>query len=117
MFVMFTDELHQGFETYVILFTGLWYGQEELEYSALLILLECYTINICAADISQKMISLQLKGYALTEWQLFTYFVIFNIILLFYNYECIPSVIIFSILLCLCESVYPLPHMPSWRSA
>jgi hypothetical protein len=53
---------------HVILFTGLWYGQEELGslgYSALLILLECCTINICAADISQKVISLQLKGYAL----------------------------------------------------
>jgi hypothetical protein len=52
MFVMFTEELYQGFETYVIFFTGLWYGQEELEYPALLILLEWCTINISAADIS-----------------------------------------------------------------
>jgi hypothetical protein len=36
---MFTDELYQGFETYVILFTGLWYGQEEFGYPELLILL------------------------------------------------------------------------------
>jgi hypothetical protein len=27
-----------------------------------LILLECYTVNICAANISLKVISLQLKG-------------------------------------------------------
>jgi hypothetical protein len=52
---------------YVILFTGLWYGQEELGYPALLILLKCCTVNICAADISQKVIPLQLKWYALTE--------------------------------------------------
>jgi hypothetical protein len=38
-------------------------------YPALLILLECYIINICAADISLKVISLQLKGYNSTEWQ------------------------------------------------
>jgi hypothetical protein len=54
---------------HVILFTGLWYGQEVLAYPALLIVLECCTINICAADISQKVISLQLKWYALIEWQ------------------------------------------------
>jgi hypothetical protein len=34
MFVMFTNELFKSFETYVILFTGLWYGQEELGYPA-----------------------------------------------------------------------------------
>jgi hypothetical protein len=33
-----------------------------LGYPALLILLECFAINICAADISLKVISLQLKG-------------------------------------------------------
>jgi hypothetical protein len=73
MFEMFTEELFQCFETvhiYIIFFRGLWYGQEELGCPALLILLECCTINICAVDISQKVISLQLKGYALTEWQL-----------------------------------------------
>jgi hypothetical protein len=41
-----------------------------LGYPALLILLECCTINICAADISQKVILLQLKGYTSIEWQL-----------------------------------------------
>jgi hypothetical protein len=44
-------------------------GQEKLGYPALLILLECYAINICAADISLKVISLQLKCYTTTEWQ------------------------------------------------
>jgi hypothetical protein len=34
-----------------------------------LILLECCTINIYAADISLKVIPLQLKGYTPTEWQ------------------------------------------------
>jgi hypothetical protein len=58
MFVMFTDELFQAFETCNTL-TGLWYGQEELGYPVLLIQLECCTINICAAEISQKVISLQ----------------------------------------------------------
>jgi hypothetical protein len=53
MFVMFTDELFQGFETIYNTFTGLWYGQEKLGYPALLILLECCTINFCAADFSQ----------------------------------------------------------------
>jgi hypothetical protein len=67
MFVMFTDKLFLGFETICSNFTGLWYGQEELECHAILILLESCTINICAADISQKVISLQLKGYTLTE--------------------------------------------------
>jgi hypothetical protein len=41
-------------------------GQENLGYAALLILLECYTINICVADISLKVNSLQLKGYTST---------------------------------------------------
>jgi hypothetical protein len=63
-FEMFTEELFLGFETICSTFTGLWYGQEKLEYPALLILLECYIINICVADISWKAISLQLKGYA-----------------------------------------------------
>jgi hypothetical protein len=45
-------------------FTGIWYGQEEL-----LTQLESCSINICAAGISQKVISLQLKGFTLTEWQ------------------------------------------------
>jgi hypothetical protein len=69
MFVMFTDELFLGFGAICYNFTGLWYGQEQLGYPALLIWLESCTINICAADISQKVISLQLKGYTLTKWQ------------------------------------------------
>jgi hypothetical protein len=64
---MFTDELFLGFETICCNFTGLWYGQEQLGYPALLILLESCSVNICAADISQKLISPQLKGYTLTE--------------------------------------------------
>jgi hypothetical protein len=48
MYVMITDELFQGFETIYNTFTGLWYGQEELGYPALLILLECCTIKFCA---------------------------------------------------------------------
>jgi hypothetical protein len=40
-----------------------------LECPALLILLECYTINICASGISWKVISLRLQGYMSTEWQ------------------------------------------------
>ncbi|XP_023726224.1 uncharacterized protein LOC111874721 isoform X2 [Cryptotermes secundus] len=48
---------------------GLWYGQEELGYPVLLILLECCTIKFCAANISLKVISLQLKGYTLTDVQ------------------------------------------------
>jgi hypothetical protein len=67
MFLMFTDELFLGFETICSNFTGLWYGQEELGCDAIFILLESCTINICAADISQKVISLQLKRYTLTE--------------------------------------------------
>jgi hypothetical protein len=70
MFVMSTDELFLGFETICSNLTVLWYGEEQLEYPALLILLESCSINICAADFSQKVISLQLKGYSLTEWQL-----------------------------------------------
>jgi hypothetical protein len=50
-------------------FTGLWYGQEKLGYPVLLILLKCYTINICAVAISLKVISLQLKGYTSRKWQ------------------------------------------------
>jgi hypothetical protein len=38
MFIMFTDELFLGFETIYCTLTGLWYGQEELGYPALLIL-------------------------------------------------------------------------------
>jgi hypothetical protein len=64
MFVMFT------FEIIYSTLTGLWYGQEKFGYPAPLILLECCTINICAADVSRKMSSLQLKGYTSTEWQL-----------------------------------------------
>jgi hypothetical protein len=56
---MFADELFLSFAT----LTGLWYGQEKLGYPALLILLECRTRNICAADISWKVISLWLNGY------------------------------------------------------
>jgi hypothetical protein len=52
MFVMFTDELFLGFETISSTLTGLWYGQDEFGYPALLILLECCTINFCAAVIS-----------------------------------------------------------------
>jgi hypothetical protein len=51
---MCINELFQGFETICNTFTGLWYGQEEFRYPALLILLEFCTLNICAADISQK---------------------------------------------------------------
>jgi hypothetical protein len=61
--------LFLGFETICSNFTGLWYGQEQVGYPALLIRLESCNINICAADISQKVISLQLKEYTLTEWQ------------------------------------------------
>jgi hypothetical protein len=51
MFVMFSDELFQGFEIICNILTGLWYGQEDLVYPALLILLGCCTIKFCAADI------------------------------------------------------------------
>jgi hypothetical protein len=71
MFVMFTDELFLGFEAICSNFTGLCYGLEQLGYPALLIPLESCSVNICAADISQKVISLQLKGYTLTEWQFY----------------------------------------------
>jgi hypothetical protein len=67
MFVIFTDELFKGFETICNTLTGLWCGQEELGYPALLILLECCTVIICAAEISHKVISLQMKGYTLTD--------------------------------------------------
>jgi hypothetical protein len=52
MFVMFTDELFLGFETICSTVTGFWYGQDELGYPALLILLECCIENFCAAVIS-----------------------------------------------------------------
>jgi hypothetical protein len=52
-------------------FTGPRYGQKEFGCAALLILLVFCTINICAADISQKVISRQLKGCTSTEWQLY----------------------------------------------
>jgi hypothetical protein len=58
MFVMFTVELFIGFELLCSTLAGLWYGQEEFVYPAQLILLECCAINICAADISWKVISL-----------------------------------------------------------
>jgi hypothetical protein len=69
MYIMFTDKLFRGFGTIYSTFTGLCYGQETLEYPALLIPLECCTRNISAADISCKVISLELKGYTWTEWQ------------------------------------------------
>jgi hypothetical protein len=40
-----------------------------MQYLALLILIECCTGNIFAADISRKVISLPLKENTLTEWQ------------------------------------------------
>jgi hypothetical protein len=54
MFVMFTDELLVGFEVICFILTGLWYGQEEFGYPAL-VLPEYCTINICGADISWKL--------------------------------------------------------------
>jgi hypothetical protein len=63
---MCTDELFQGFETKCNTLAGLWYGQEELGYPILLILLKCCTVMFCAADISQKVLLLQLRGYTLT---------------------------------------------------
>jgi hypothetical protein len=69
MFAMFTDEIFQDFEAICNILTGLWYGQEDLVYPALLILLESRTVTFCAANISQKVISLHLKGYALTDLQ------------------------------------------------
>jgi hypothetical protein len=71
MLVMFTDELFLGFETICCTLTELWYGQEELGYPALLIRLECCLINICAADISRKVILLQPKRYTWTDWQFY----------------------------------------------
>jgi hypothetical protein len=59
MFVMSADdELFPVFETVCSTFTGLCYGQEKRGYRALLILLECCTTNICAADFSWKVVSL-----------------------------------------------------------
>jgi hypothetical protein len=52
MFVMFSDELFQGFEIICNTLIELLYGQEDLVYPALLILLGCCTIEFCAADIS-----------------------------------------------------------------
>jgi hypothetical protein len=53
MSVMFTDEeLFVGFKIICSTLTRLWYGQETLGYPALLILLQCCAINICASDIS-----------------------------------------------------------------
>jgi hypothetical protein len=53
MFEMFTDEeLFLAFEAICSTFTGPWYGKENIGYSALLILLECWTTNTCAAGIS-----------------------------------------------------------------
>jgi hypothetical protein len=68
MLVMFTDELFLGFEAIYSTLTGLWCGQEKLEYPSLSVLLECCIINRCAADIALKMIALYLKGYTSTEW-------------------------------------------------
>jgi hypothetical protein len=51
---------------FVLLLPGCGMDKEMLEYRELLILLECCTINICAADISWKVISLQIKGYTST---------------------------------------------------
>jgi hypothetical protein len=67
MFVKFTDELFLSFETICSTLTGRWYGLEKFGYPVLLILLDCCTINMCAADISWKVISLQLEGYTPTE--------------------------------------------------
>jgi hypothetical protein len=47
----------------------MFYSYKESGNPALLILLECCTINVWAADISWKVISLQLKGYTSMEWQ------------------------------------------------
>jgi hypothetical protein len=52
MFVMFSDALFQGFDIICNTLTGLWYGQEDLVYPALLIMLGCCTVKFCAADIS-----------------------------------------------------------------
>jgi hypothetical protein len=69
MFVMLTDELFRCCETIPATLTGLCFGEAKLEYPALLILLEFCIINIFAADISWKVILLQLKGHTPTEWQ------------------------------------------------
>jgi hypothetical protein len=69
MFAVFTDKLLLAFETVSSAVTGLGCGHEKLGYHALLIRLECCTINICTADISWKVISLQQQGYIAIEWQ------------------------------------------------
>jgi hypothetical protein len=69
MFIIFTDETFKCFETLCNTLTGLWYGQEGFGYPALFILLEYCTINFCAVDFSKKAISVQLKGYTLTDSQ------------------------------------------------
>jgi hypothetical protein len=56
------------FQTICSTLTELCYVQEKLGYTAFLILLECCTINICAADNTQKVISLLPKGYTSAEW-------------------------------------------------
>jgi hypothetical protein len=58
MFVIFTAELFVGFEIICSTLRRFCYGQEELEYPALLILFKCCAINICGAGISRKVISL-----------------------------------------------------------
>jgi hypothetical protein len=53
MFVMFSDELRvfQGFEIICNTLAGLWYGQEDVIYPALLIRIGCCTVKFCAVDI------------------------------------------------------------------
>jgi hypothetical protein len=57
MFVIFTDELFQGFETICNTLAGLWYGQEEVGYPALLTLLECCTINLVQKALNLASLS------------------------------------------------------------
>jgi hypothetical protein len=45
VFVIFTDELFLSCETICSTLTGLWDGEEELGYHALLILLDCCALN------------------------------------------------------------------------
>jgi hypothetical protein len=49
MFIMFTYEVFQGFEVICNILTGLSYGQEDLGYPALLVLLGCCTVRIYIA--------------------------------------------------------------------
>jgi hypothetical protein len=63
IFAMFTYELFLTVEVICSTFAGLWYGEENSGYPALTILSGCCTVNIYAADISWKVISLQLKEY------------------------------------------------------